>query len=42
MFRTTTELTSTFSDAIARLLHLTEEEKMIEVIVRGVSAAVVT
>ncbi|CCC11778.1 hypothetical protein SMACR_04760 [Sordaria macrospora] len=33
---TTTELTSTFSDAIARLLHLTEEEKMIEVIVRGI------
>ncbi|KAK3954495.1 hypothetical protein QBC32DRAFT_336164 [Pseudoneurospora amorphoporcata] len=33
---TTTELTSTFSEAIARLLHLTEEEKMIEVIVRGI------
>ncbi|KAK3400062.1 hypothetical protein B0T20DRAFT_407728 [Sordaria brevicollis] len=33
---TTTELTSSFSQAIARLLHLTEEEKVIEVIVRGI------
>lgn len=33
---TTTELTSSFSQAIARLLHFTDEEKMIEVIVRGI------
>jgi hypothetical protein len=36
-YRTTTELTTTFSMAISRVLGLESAEKVVEVIVRGVS-----